>query len=41
MNGEFEEKHLSLPPKPSFEKLTNLYTLVLQYVLYFVTNWRP
>ncbi|THH33133.1 hypothetical protein EUX98_g1015 [Antrodiella citrinella] len=29
VNGEFEEKHLSLPPKPSIEKLTNLYTLVL------------
>ncbi|THG96951.1 hypothetical protein EW026_g4980 [Hermanssonia centrifuga] len=27
--GEFEEKHLKLPPKPSIEKLTNLYTLIV------------
>ncbi|PIL31493.1 hypothetical protein GSI_06195 [Ganoderma sinense ZZ0214-1] len=27
VNGEFEEKHLKLPPKPSFGKSTNLYTL--------------
>ncbi|KAJ7597298.1 Calreticulin family-domain-containing protein [Mycena floridula] len=27
--GETEEKHLNLPPKPSIEKLTNLYTLVV------------
>ncbi|KAH9920212.1 Calreticulin family-domain-containing protein [Epithele typhae] len=27
INGEFEEKHLKLPPKPSFGKATNLYTL--------------
>lgn len=27
--GEFEEKHLKVPPKPSIEKLTNLYTLVI------------
>lgn len=29
ITGEFEEKHLKLPPKPSIEKLTNLYTLVV------------
>ncbi|KAI0050624.1 Calreticulin-domain-containing protein [Auriscalpium vulgare] len=28
-SGEYEEKHLTLPPKPSIEKTTNLYTLVL------------
>ncbi|KAJ7897288.1 Calreticulin family-domain-containing protein [Mycena olivaceomarginata] len=28
--GEVEEKHLALPPKPTIEKLTNLYTLVVQ-----------
>ncbi|KAG5350503.1 hypothetical protein C0989_010752 [Termitomyces sp. Mn162] len=27
--GEYEEKHLKLPPKPSIEKLTNLYTLIV------------
>lgn len=27
--GETEEKHLRLPPKPSIEKLTNLYTLII------------
>ncbi|KAI0271488.1 Calreticulin family-domain-containing protein [Gloeopeniophorella convolvens] len=27
--GEYEEKHLTLPPRPSIEKTTNLYTLVL------------
>ena len=30
ISGEFEEKHLKLPPKPSFDKNTNLFTLVLQ-----------
>ncbi|THH16077.1 hypothetical protein EW146_g4490 [Bondarzewia mesenterica] len=29
ITGEYEEKHLTLPPKPSIEKTTNLYTLVL------------
>ncbi|TRM61557.1 Calreticulin family-domain-containing protein [Schizophyllum amplum] len=29
ITGEFEEKHLKTPPKPSIEKLTNLYTLIL------------
>ncbi|CAL1694327.1 unnamed protein product [Somion occarium] len=29
VTGEFEEKHLKQPPRPSIEKLTNLYTLVL------------
>lgn len=29
INGEYEEKHLTLPPKPSIEKTTNLYTLIL------------
>lgn len=28
-SGETEEKHLQLPPKPSIEKLTNLYTLIV------------
>jgi hypothetical protein len=28
--GEFEEKHLKVPPKPSIEKLTNLYTLIIK-----------
>ncbi|KAJ7269333.1 Calreticulin family-domain-containing protein [Mycena haematopus] len=28
--GEVEEKHLSVPPKPTIEKLTNLYTLIIQ-----------
>ncbi|KAG6884667.1 hypothetical protein C0993_009156 [Termitomyces sp. T159_Od127] len=27
--GEYEEKHLKLPPRPSIEKLTNLYTLIV------------
>ncbi|KAF5368524.1 hypothetical protein D9758_002456 [Tetrapyrgos nigripes] len=27
--GEAEEKHLKLPPRPTIEKLTNLYTLVI------------
>ncbi|KAL0066615.1 calnexin [Marasmius tenuissimus] len=27
--GEFEEKHLKLPPRPTIEKLTNLYTLII------------
>ena len=34
--GEFEEKHLKVPPRPSIEKLTNLYTLVIQYVEHFL-----
>ncbi|KAI0718917.1 Calreticulin family-domain-containing protein [Cerioporus squamosus] len=29
VSGEFEEKHLKLPPKPNFGKATNLYTLHL------------
>ncbi|KAI0690740.1 Calreticulin family-domain-containing protein [Cytidiella melzeri] len=29
VTGEFEEKHLTLPPKPAFEKNTNLFTLAL------------
>ncbi|KAI0067998.1 Calreticulin-domain-containing protein [Artomyces pyxidatus] len=29
VTGEYEEKHLTLPPKPSIEKTTNLYTLIL------------
>ncbi|THH03955.1 hypothetical protein EW145_g5872 [Phellinidium pouzarii] len=29
ITGEFEEKHLKAPPKPSIQKTTNLYTLVL------------
>ncbi|GJE86220.1 calreticulin family protein [Phanerochaete sordida] len=29
VTGEFEEKHLKLPPKPVFDKNTNLFTLVL------------
>ncbi|KAI0800778.1 Calreticulin family-domain-containing protein [Fomes fomentarius] len=29
ITGEFEEKHLKLPPKPNFGKSTNLYTLHL------------
>lgn len=28
--GEFEEKHLKLPPTPSIEKTTNLYTLIVK-----------
>ncbi|KAG6817579.1 hypothetical protein H0H87_006956 [Tephrocybe sp. NHM501043] len=27
--GEVEEKHLKLPPRPTIEKLTNLYTLIV------------
>ncbi|KAI9512613.1 Calreticulin family-domain-containing protein [Russula earlei] len=27
--GEYEEKHLTVPPRPSIEKTTNLYTLFL------------
>ena len=27
VTGEFEEKHLKLPPKPAIGKQTNLYTL--------------
>jgi hypothetical protein len=30
VTGEFEEKHLKAPPKPSIEKLTNLYTLIVR-----------
>ncbi|KAL5519446.1 hypothetical protein ACEPAH_1129 [Sanghuangporus vaninii] len=29
VTGEFEEKHLKTPPKPKIEKLTNLYTLIV------------
>jgi len=29
VTGEFEEKHLKAPPKPSIEKSTNLYTLIV------------
>jgi hypothetical protein len=29
ITGEFEEKHLKNPPKPTIEKLTNLYTLIV------------
>ncbi|KAA1471418.1 Calreticulin-domain-containing protein [Dentipellis sp. KUC8613] len=29
ITGEYEEKHLKLPPKPSIEKTTNLYTLIV------------
>ncbi|KAI5898794.1 Calreticulin-domain-containing protein [Schizophyllum commune H4-8] len=29
ITGEYEEKHLKTPPKPTIEKLTNLYTLIL------------
>ncbi|KAK7686620.1 hypothetical protein QCA50_010220 [Cerrena zonata] len=29
VTGEFEEKHLKQPPRPSIQKLTNLYTLIL------------
>jgi hypothetical protein len=29
VTGEYEEKHLSAPPKPSFGKDTNVYTLVI------------
>lgn len=29
VSGEFEEKHLKVPPKPNFGKATNLYTLHL------------
>lgn len=29
VSGEFEEKHLSVPPKPTFGKDTNLYTLIV------------
>jgi len=29
VTGEFEEKHLKASPKPSIEKLTNLYTLII------------
>ncbi|EGO05279.1 hypothetical protein SERLA73DRAFT_118840 [Serpula lacrymans var. lacrymans S7.3] len=29
ITGEYEEKHLVPPPKPAFEKLTNLYTLIV------------
>ena len=36
ITGEYEEKHLAAPPKPSIEKLTNLYTLIVKYVLHIV-----
>ncbi|OJA11333.1 hypothetical protein AZE42_10516 [Rhizopogon vesiculosus] len=29
ITGEYEEKHLSVPPKPTFGKDTNLYTLIV------------
>ncbi|KIK97676.1 hypothetical protein PAXRUDRAFT_824673 [Paxillus rubicundulus Ve08.2h10] len=29
VTGEYEEKHLSVPPKPTFGKDTNVYTLVI------------
>ncbi|TFY63323.1 hypothetical protein EVJ58_g3328 [Rhodofomes roseus] len=29
ITGEYEEKHLAAPPKPTIEKLTNLYTLIV------------
>ncbi|KAI0035137.1 Calreticulin family-domain-containing protein [Vararia minispora EC-137] len=29
ITGEYEEKHLKTPPRPTIEKTTNLYTLVL------------
>lgn len=29
ITGEYEEKHLKNPPKPTIEKLTNLYTLIV------------
>lgn len=29
VTGEFEEKHLKQPPRPFFEKNTNLYTLAV------------
>ncbi|KIM88734.1 hypothetical protein PILCRDRAFT_813710 [Piloderma croceum F 1598] len=29
LTGEYEEKHLKNPPKPTIEKLTNLYTLIV------------
>lgn len=32
VTGEYEEKHLKNPPKPTIEKLTNLYTLIVQLV---------
>lgn len=32
ITGEYQEKHLKNPPKPTIEKLTNLYTLIVQYV---------
>jgi hypothetical protein len=30
ISGEYEEKHLSIPPKPTFGKDTNLYTLIVK-----------
>ena len=35
--GEFEEKHLKVPPKPSFDKKTNLFTLQLLCVTLIAT----
>ena len=29
-SGEYEEKHLNLPPNPSIEKSTKLYTLIVK-----------
>jgi hypothetical protein len=29
VTGEFEEKHLKVPPKPTLDTLTNLYTLIV------------
>ncbi|KAF9225317.1 Calreticulin-domain-containing protein [Gyrodon lividus] len=29
ISGEYEEKHLSVPPKPTFGKNTNVYTLII------------
>ena len=37
--GEFEEKHLKIPPRPTIEKLTNLYTLVIKYIKLFSSVW--
>ena len=40
VTGEFEEKHLKAPPKPTIGKTTNLYTLILKYVLYLTRKRR-
>lgn len=34
ITGEFEEKHLTNPPKPKIEKSTNLYTLIVKYAIF-------